>query len=762
MASRLMTLADLFGADLSVFYDPFDSSTISQASGAVNKIADESVAGGARPGGTPVNANQANNTYQPTYSATGLAGNPAIVGNGSQYLDISPVTGLPTGQSDVTMFALIQGSAGYGSNSVVLSWGSAGNGVEHLFGFGNGSPNWWYTDRGGGSGDVHGTSDVTAAPSLCILTLDATGSNLAIEMRVNSIVEATGSGTAASFGSDGGRLLYTINDYCNPAKCAFGAIGVVRRTLTDDEKQKLEGILLWRQGVQTASGGPLPSSHPYYSAAPTVTTGGTTYASTLTLSATAYQAATPLMAGVSAAAVRAAAATTAIGGLACVAPLALASVGALAATVAATANGSVGLRAAPAHSTAATCAMTSALSIAATAAALSAPGLTASAALALAEIAGASSAGAITTAQVAALAMALASATSGRASVQGALSLAGAALTGAAAQAVMPAAAAIAAAPGQSSAGGLNAVGAINVGQAEGVAGSATVAASDLTKLASALGALAAPNGAQAYVAAATIAATVAQTAAATGTMAAVALLPERFDLTGQAAALFAGAVALGQAQAEGAQAQAVAVAAAALAEAFGSGANSGSQAYTAAAALAARALAAADARSGAAALAAIAHAPAAGATASASGAAGAALSSSVGHAVSAVLAAVAGATFQATTRIVGTGSLVVNGTLTLPAVSATDAQPNVAIAQALAFTAHLDKAATAALNAGAAAQLAAQAALEVLLQSGPNYDGLPTLQGVRVVTLSLEGRRMGMRTLAGTMRLTLHAPTRH
>jgi len=272
MGQRRMTLADLLGADLSMSYRAANDTTFTRSGTSISKIADDSVASGARPNGTPVNASQSDPNKQPTLSATGLAGNPAIVGNGSQYMDFAPVTGLPVGQADVTIFALIQGASGYASNSVVLSWGSGGNGVEHLFGFGNGSPYWWYTDRGGGSGDIHGKTDVTAAPSLCILTLDASGSNLAVEMRVNSVVEATGTGSVANFGSDGGRLFYTINDYCNPAKCAAGAIGVIRRTLTLDEKQKLEGILLWAQGVQTASGGPLPSSHPYYAAPPMVAT----------------------------------------------------------------------------------------------------------------------------------------------------------------------------------------------------------------------------------------------------------------------------------------------------------------------------------------------------------------------------------------------------------------------------------------------------------------------------------------------------------
>lgn len=271
MATRLKTVADLCGTRLTSLHDAFDYNSMSPAGGPIQSFSDESVLSGARPGGTQVVGTQNTANLRPTYSGTGLNGQPCFSGDGTQFMELSPPSGLPIGQSDVTIFALLQGLSGYKSNSVVMAWGTQANGVEHLFGFGNGNPYWWYTDRGGGSGDFHGTSDVTAGPTLCILSLDATGSDLRVRMRVNGVVEATGTGKVANFGADGARLLYTIGDYCNPAKCNAAVVGTLSGILSADEEQQLESILLFRQKVQTSTGGPLNSNNnAYYAAAPTV------------------------------------------------------------------------------------------------------------------------------------------------------------------------------------------------------------------------------------------------------------------------------------------------------------------------------------------------------------------------------------------------------------------------------------------------------------------------------------------------------------
>ena len=264
MATRLATLADVFGADLSAVWD---ARTLSLADGAaVASLPDSSVSSGARTGST-VDAAQSNASLRPTYSATGLNGYPAVVGNGSQYLDLSNVAGLPSGTNPVTVLMLAQGVAGAPvSNSVLLQWGSGSYGVPANNNWGQKNTNgpWWYTDYGGSAGDLYGTTSLST-PSLGIFIMSKTGTPNAT-LTVNGIQEYSVNPGAAPIGSNSGRLLYTTHGDCSPFTGKFGLLGVVRRIITDDERQKAEGIILWAWGLQAN----LPATHPYKAAAPTV------------------------------------------------------------------------------------------------------------------------------------------------------------------------------------------------------------------------------------------------------------------------------------------------------------------------------------------------------------------------------------------------------------------------------------------------------------------------------------------------------------
>lgn len=202
----------------------------------------------------------------------------------------------------------------------------------------------------------------------------------------------------------------------------------------------------------------------------------------------------------------------------------------------------------------------------------------------------------------------------------------------------------------------------------------------------------------------------------------------------------------------------------AALAQALGMAAATGSGSNATAIVLAAQALAAADAVSGQAALATIAAAPGLGAGAALTTAVSASLGASVLAAAQASLTIAAGTSFQASARLLLNGSLIANGTLTLPVDPALGVSSSAISGPSLAFTARFDKAAASTMSGSEAAQFAAQAAFEALLSIGDPYAGLPQLQGLRTVTLSLEGRRLGTRTLAGTVQvtLTLQGITRH
>ena len=264
MASRLMTLADVFGADLSAFWDASDSSTITQSAGAVSQFVDKSVSTGARTG-TAIQLTQSTASKQPIYSATGINGFPALIGNGSQLLSGSS-TNLPLGSAPATSFILFQTSNNTNTNQCALTWGGPQDRNERILGANNGGPGPWGTGLIQGY-NTHGPTTMLNRPSLIVAT--DTGGATTAKLHQDGTLADTQTTSQSMSTTDGGvRLFSFVNPYCANLPGAIGCAGVIRRVATQQEIDKLYGIIYWQWGLQ----GNLPANHPYKAAAPTVTT----------------------------------------------------------------------------------------------------------------------------------------------------------------------------------------------------------------------------------------------------------------------------------------------------------------------------------------------------------------------------------------------------------------------------------------------------------------------------------------------------------
>ncbi|MGU3668022.1 hypothetical protein ACLBX9_27865 [Methylobacterium sp. A49B] len=766
-------LTDLPAGTLAAWHDVNDSSTFDLSGGLVTQFRDKSGNGITLTGSAG---------SRPTYSAAGYNGLPAMIFDGSTtFLGTSGnVSTLPSGAANGTIVAVAQCASTPQGGSVLAGYG------------------------GGGGGNYRSVGPVYPNPTVGMGTIgfDRGGSYTWVGFDRIAVVEFnaadcgiwTDGNPRESFGATtltttspsqyfiGKHYVYGMN-----WTGAVQEVFVINGILSDSDRQKLEGYLAWKWGLQ----GQLPAGHTYASAPPTVATGsggtgGTTYTATMALGLTPSHGVAALLSGVSAAALAATPGLTTSGGAVYGASVPLAAAAALAGSPSVTAAVTAALAEVAGITGSAQTSAAAVLTLTALAGQSGSGGLTAASALTLAQAAGLIDTSAITAAQGAALAMALAAvASTGGASYASAMALAASAVAAVAGQGAWAGAASLQASPAHAGAAQLAAVGAAGLAQIPGAAATSSAILASAAALAEAVGAQASTGGAQAYAAAVSLAAQALAQASGSGSVAVSAPLSVSLGLSGAAAGLYAGAVALAQAEGQGAQAKAVAVAAAALAEVLGTDLRTdGTQAYTAAVALAASALQAATARTGTAALAALAASAGSTASGTSTGSASvalaavagsthagtlganaaAALAASAGVSAQAALTIAASTTFQAATRVLATGGLVVTGTLTLPAVPGLAGQSTAAVGPSLAFTARLDQAAASTISGAAAAQLAAQAALQALLQVGDPYADLPRLQGLRTVTLTLEGRRLGMRTLAGTMQvtLTLRGTTRH
>jgi len=231
------------GADLALWLDADDASTITLNGSTVSQWSDKS--------GNGRNATQATAGNQPTYTASGLNGKPVITFPGSgQGFVLTNGVGLPR-----DMFSVSRGF-GYLYTANTTS--------ERLFFFATGSGLYWASAVGSPAGITIPTRDST---STFIEGYTAQGLNFSVFLN----------GTTANTGTVSSA--WTNNNNFTQIGLQWGATtsiptwtGIMseivwtNNVMSTTDRQKLEGYLAWKWGLVAN----LPSNHPYKNFPPTV------------------------------------------------------------------------------------------------------------------------------------------------------------------------------------------------------------------------------------------------------------------------------------------------------------------------------------------------------------------------------------------------------------------------------------------------------------------------------------------------------------
>ena len=237
-----------------LWLDGDDSSTITFSSGSsVGTWLDKSASGNNATGGT-------NKPFYPQI----LSNNRKVVlfGQASSGYMTLDITKLPTGTSSFSMFIVSQITPDSSSDNVVLSWGSPtvdyGN---YKFFYSRLASDTFFPAINARNNLVPGSSN---------------GSNIFNSINVISD-QATSSAdlpylNGTAFGTIGARSAYNIGatnatigaqntgSYANFFVGYVGEIIIFNRSITNTERQQVEGYLGWKWGLQAS----LPLAHPYY------------------------------------------------------------------------------------------------------------------------------------------------------------------------------------------------------------------------------------------------------------------------------------------------------------------------------------------------------------------------------------------------------------------------------------------------------------------------------------------------------------------
>ncbi len=239
-----------------LWLDAEDTSTITLNGSTVSQWADKS--GNAR------NATQATAANQPAYSSSNIS-----------FVDGSDV--LTFGSNDAS------GTFGYGTNDFAIlavvnptarvsTWGSEIL-TQHIYAV---RADFTFRILPAGNLGYGGTNATTIATSSATVALnvksilEVTRTSNTFQLYING--DADGVGTSAdSIGNGAGASIGNVFNVVLAGDNAFlnGSISemlVVPTTLSTTNRQKLEGYLAWRWGLQSN----LPASHPYKNAPPTV------------------------------------------------------------------------------------------------------------------------------------------------------------------------------------------------------------------------------------------------------------------------------------------------------------------------------------------------------------------------------------------------------------------------------------------------------------------------------------------------------------
>lgn len=233
------------GTNLALWLDAEDATSITLNGSTISQWNDKS--------GNGRNASQATAANQPTYSATGMLGKPAVVFDGTDdFMSVSDFSNAVSlaliGSGGTILSPLISGAAPL---DFTPAWNANGATIEYR---GKTNTTMQAVSLGGAVNDF----------SIGFISLDAASSE--VRLSGNGGAQITSSQTINSADT-------TINtlgrDFQGASQFADGRIAeivVASSLLSTENRQRLEGYLAWKWGLESN----LPSGHPYKNSPPTV------------------------------------------------------------------------------------------------------------------------------------------------------------------------------------------------------------------------------------------------------------------------------------------------------------------------------------------------------------------------------------------------------------------------------------------------------------------------------------------------------------
>lgn len=211
-------------------------------------------------------ASQLNSAQQPIYQAGGISGFPALRFNGGQFLSIPHDNALNLlANQNFEIFSVIRQNSAPGERRAIYAKGMVSAG--HLLLYQDIERYRLYMDAA--KLDLRGTTNLASNPNMGWGRRQ--GNNGAMFNTVGGGANASGVSNATMAGNTFNVTIGAANNGTDRfLNGDIGEIILIKRTLTTDERQRLEGYLCHKWGLQAG----LPTGHPYKNNPPSVGEGG--------------------------------------------------------------------------------------------------------------------------------------------------------------------------------------------------------------------------------------------------------------------------------------------------------------------------------------------------------------------------------------------------------------------------------------------------------------------------------------------------------
>ena len=239
------------GADLALWLDADDASTITLNGSTVSQWGDKS--------GNGRNAVQASASSQPTYAATGFNSKPTIQFDGVNDALSASAAAAAIGSQAFTLLGAIRFPTSASAGSFIITLREASGTITRGY----------ITRSGANTFNSSWGNPSTSPPNITVA--DGTNNIIGVQKRTGGVVEnfangVAGGSTTASFAQPFGQMSFgAFLSASSWSDTWFSEVVVATGTMTTTDRQKLEGYLAHKWGLVAD----LPVDHPYKTTPPT-------------------------------------------------------------------------------------------------------------------------------------------------------------------------------------------------------------------------------------------------------------------------------------------------------------------------------------------------------------------------------------------------------------------------------------------------------------------------------------------------------------